>query len=135
MTTSPEPRRGEVWLVEFDPSSGAEIRKPRPAVIISVSEVGRLPLRIVVPMTQWKAYYAELPWFVHLKPGPENGLSIDTAVDCFQVKSVSVKRLTQRLGALTEAEVAEIVGALALCIGFSEPKPKSKSRRRRRRRS
>ncbi len=39
------PRRGEVWMVDFDPAVGAEIRKLRPAVVISVDAVGRLPLR------------------------------------------------------------------------------------------
>lgn len=46
-----KPARGEVWLVSFDPSLGAEIRKVRPAVVINIDEMGRLPLRIVVPIT------------------------------------------------------------------------------------
>jgi len=41
--------RGEIWEVEFRPAVGAEIRKMRPAVVVNVPEVGRLPLRIVVP--------------------------------------------------------------------------------------
>ena len=44
-------QRGEIWTVRFDPSEGAEIRKVRPAVVISVDTVGLLPLRIVVPLT------------------------------------------------------------------------------------
>ncbi len=55
------PRRGEVWMVRFDPSVGAEIQKLRPAVVVNVPEVGRLPLRIVVPITDWKSTYAALP--------------------------------------------------------------------------
>lgn len=49
------PRRGEVWMVDFDPAVGAEIRKLRPAVVISVDAVGRLPLRLVAPGTDWKS--------------------------------------------------------------------------------
>jgi mRNA interferase MazF len=48
------PSRGEVWDIRFDPSVGAEIQKIRPAVVISLDSIGRLPLRIVVPITEWK---------------------------------------------------------------------------------
>ncbi|GIV65215.1 MAG: hypothetical protein KatS3mg046_475 [Bellilinea sp.] len=44
-------RRGEVWLVNLDPTLGAEMRKTRPAVIVSSDLVGILPLRIIVPLT------------------------------------------------------------------------------------
>lgn len=47
------PKRGEVWNVNFDPSVGAEIRKIRPAVVISSDAVGRLPIKIVVPATEF----------------------------------------------------------------------------------
>ena len=50
----PMPLRGEVWKVNFSPSVGAEIQKVRPAVVLSLDVVGRLPLRIVVPITDWK---------------------------------------------------------------------------------
>ena len=44
MATAPLPRRGEIWLVDFDPAVGAEIQKVRPAVVISLDAIGRLPL-------------------------------------------------------------------------------------------
>lgn len=58
MAKAPQPRRGEIWLVRFDPSVGAEIRKQRPAVVLSVDGIGRLPLRIVVPVTDWNPMFA-----------------------------------------------------------------------------
>lgn len=51
MSTVPTPGRGEVWLADFDPAVGAEIQKLRPALVISVNSVGRLPLRMVVSLT------------------------------------------------------------------------------------
>ena len=48
MATAPAPKRGEVWLVDFDPAVGAEIHKLRPALVVSVDTIGRLPLRLVV---------------------------------------------------------------------------------------
>ena len=52
------PKRGEVWKVSFDPTVGAEIRKTRPAMVISSDAVGRLPIKLVVPVTVWKPAFA-----------------------------------------------------------------------------
>src|SRR5271166_1571396 len=92
MATVPTPKRGEVWLVRFDPSAGAEIRKIRPAVVVNLHAIGRLPLRIVVPVTDWKSDFGNLSWFVFLPAASENGLSKDSGADAFQVKSVSETR-------------------------------------------
>jgi len=50
-------RRGEVWLINLDPAIGAEIKKTRPAVIVNDDSMGILPLKIIVPITEWKARY------------------------------------------------------------------------------
>lgn len=50
------PKRGEIWRVSFDPTIGAEITKARPAVVISSDAVGRLPIKLVAPITDWKDY-------------------------------------------------------------------------------
>nr|WP_310487775.1 type II toxin-antitoxin system PemK/MazF family toxin [Chamaesiphon sp. VAR_69_metabat_338] len=42
------PRRGEIWLVNLDPTVGAEIQKTRPAIVISSDYIGKLPLKLVV---------------------------------------------------------------------------------------
>jgi mRNA interferase MazF len=117
MAKAPAPKRGEVWLVRFDPSTGAEIRKVRPAVIVSVDTVGRLPLRIVVPVTEWRPVYSGFPWFVYLPATVGAGLTKDSAADAFQVKSVSESRFVHRLGAVTAGQLDDIAGAVALCIG------------------
>jgi len=43
-------RRGEVWLLNLDPTLGAEIKKTRPIVIVSHDSIGILPLRVIVPI-------------------------------------------------------------------------------------
>lgn len=43
MSTPPNPSRGEVWDICFDPSVGAEIQKTRPAVVVNIASVGRPP--------------------------------------------------------------------------------------------
>jgi mRNA interferase MazF len=61
MPTNPTPVRGEVWRIRFDPAEGDEIRKVRTAVVISENAVGRLRLKILVPITEWKPRYASYP--------------------------------------------------------------------------
>jgi mRNA interferase MazF len=117
MTANPTPFRGEVWRIRFDPAEGDEIKKIRTAVVISENAVGRLRLKIVVPITEWKPRYANYPWFVHLAPTPANGLTKDSGADAFQVKSVSETRFLDRLGELTPAELDEIANAIAVCVG------------------
>jgi mRNA interferase MazF len=117
MATAPIPKRGEIWLVDFDPSVGAEIRKRRPAVVVSPDSIGRLPLRVVVPVTDWKPSYASLPWFVALPANATNGLSKDSGADAFQVKSVSEARFARRVGVITPDQLDDIASAIALCVG------------------
>ncbi len=117
MGKAPAARRGDIWLVDFDPAVGAEIRKLRPAVIISLDAIERLPLRIVVPVTDWKPPYASFPWFVQLPATPATGLTKDSGADCFQVKSVSEGRLVRRLGEVAAAQLDDIASAIALCVG------------------
>lgn len=114
MTT---PSRGEIWRVQFDPQVGEEIGKIRPAVVVSVGSVGRLPLRIVVPITNWKAHYANYPWFIHIAPTQANGLTKESGADAFQVKSVALRRFQGPLGTLDPAQVDEIAAAIAICVG------------------
>ncbi len=111
------PLRGEIWNVRFNPSVGAEIRKLRPAVVLSIDTVGRLPLRIVVPLTDWQAPFANLPWFVHLPVSPTNGLTKDSGADAFQVKSVSESRFVRCVGLVTNAQLDDIASAVAMCVG------------------
>ena len=83
MGPAPIPKRGEIWLVNFDPSTGAEIRKIRPAVVVSLDSIGRLPLRMVVPLTDWKPHYGQFPWMVELPASSANGLAKDSGADAF----------------------------------------------------
>jgi mRNA interferase MazF len=104
-------------LVDFDPAVGAEIRKIRPAVVVSMDAIGRLPLRMVVPITDWKGQYAAFPWFVELPVSSSNGLIKHSGADAFQAKSVSEARFVRPIGAISPTQLDEIALAVALCVG------------------
>ena len=117
MSKIPTPKRGEIWLVNFDPAIGAEIRKLRPAVVVTGEGIGRLPLQIVVPVTDWKPHYGNVSWFIHLPASAASGLNKDSGVDAFQVKSLSEEHFSMRLGQVTGQQIEDIAAAIALCVG------------------
>jgi mRNA interferase MazF len=117
MAKVPVPRRGEIWLVDFYPAVGAEIQKVRPAVVISMDTIGRLPLRMVVPITDLKTQYVKHPWLVELPASSTSGLAKDSGADAFQTKSVSQTRFVRLLGQVTVAQLDDIASAIALCVG------------------
>jgi mRNA interferase MazF len=102
----------------LEPTEGDEMGKTRPIVVISDDAIGRLALRIVVPVTDWKDRYAYYPWMVRLEPDSDNGLVKSSASDGFQVRSVSLERFVERLGTLTEERVNRIVKSVGLCIRY-----------------
>ena len=112
------PNRGEIWLARLDPSVGAEMGKTRPVLVVSQPTAGRLPLVIVVPVTDWKPAYAPLKWFIPLQPEPQNGLTKPSGADAFQVKSVSLLRLRTRLGQVADDQVETAAMAVAWCVGY-----------------
>lgn len=82
-----------------------------PAVIVYSDLVGILPLKLIVPFTEWKDRYAQAPWMVKINPGEQNGLSKASAADALQIRSVSQQRLVQKVGTLSPLQVEEIVQA------------------------
>jgi len=66
------PKRSEIWLVNLDPTIGAEIKKSRPAVIISSDSIGILPIRLIAPITGWDDRYSGNIWHILITPDATN---------------------------------------------------------------
>ena len=107
------PRRGEVWRVNFDSTRGTEIQKTRPAVVVSSDGLGKLPIRLEVPITGWKEAFAGNIWHVRVDPDSYNGLTKPSAVDTLQVRGVDIQRFEERIGRVTADTLEEVVAALA----------------------
>ncbi len=110
-------RKGEVWRINLDPTISAEIRKTRPAVIVSEDAIGILPLRVIVPLTDWKERYSVAPWMIAITPDVQNGLAKPSAADAFQIRSVAQERFIQRIGALNSDQMEQILNAIQIVIG------------------
>ena len=110
--------RGEIWRINLDPSIGAEIRKIRSALILSVDAIGSLPLRVVVPITGWKDKFAQATWLVRLEPDETNKLDKPSAADTFQVRSVSETRFVELIGMVSVADMARVEDAVRIVLGL-----------------
>lgn len=111
--TSSNIRRGEIWLVNLDPTIGAEIRKTRPVVVISSDAIGVLPIKLVARVTEWKEYLARNIWHVRIVPDVANGLAKISAVDVLQLRGVDTQRFVRRLGSVAPEIVQAILIAIA----------------------
>ena len=103
---------GEIWLINLDPTVGAEIQKTRPTLIINSDAIGILPLKIIVPITDWKPHYSNVPWMVKLIPNVDNHLAKVSAADVFQVRSVAQERFVKRLGEVDKNVMQQIKEAI-----------------------
>ena len=98
-------KRFEVWLVNLDPTIGSEIKKTRPAVIVSPDELNEhLRTVIVVPLTAGKAYPFRVATKVAAKPGV-------AAID--QIRTVDKQRLVKKVASLSRETRQTLLNALA----------------------
>lgn len=111
-------RQGEIWLINLDPTIGAEIRKTRPCVIMNDNAVGALPLKVIAPLTDLKERYLKVPWMVAIAPDPANNLAKPSALDLFQVRCLAEERLIRKLGEINTQQLTAAAQALKTVFGI-----------------
>ncbi len=100
--------KGEIWLVNLDPTLGDEIRKMRPAIVVSRDALGVLTLRVVVPVTGWQDSFQACDWLIRIDPDGSNNLEKPSTADTFQVRSVSTRRFVRSLGRLSDTDLERV---------------------------
>ena len=111
-------KQSEIWLINLDPTIGAEIKKTRPAIIVNDDALGKLPLKIIVPVTDWKDNYSVAAWMIKIDPSAQNGLTKVSSADCFQVRSVSQQRFIKRIGVIDVFTKTKIKSALSKVLSI-----------------
>jgi len=114
-------RRGEIVQVNLDPARGSEARKVRPAVVVSNDAANATATRLgrgvitVVPVT---SSTGRVYPFQVLLPAPQTGLPRDSKAQAEQVRSISVERVSKRVGQLPAALIAELDQALRIHLSL-----------------
>lgn len=112
-----EPKRGEVYIVDFDPAVGAEIKKIRPAMIIQ-NDIGNRygAVTIIAAITSYRGdkFY---PTKVKVATG-EAGLDKDSAVMLNQIRTIDKQRLGKKLGTLGIETIQKVDMALKNSLGL-----------------
>ncbi len=103
--------RGEIWLVNFDPTIGSEIRKTRPAIILSDQPFNRLRRTVVVVPLSSAHEQTEFPLLIAIRSSGRPGVAV---VD--QIKAAAKERFIRKLGEATNHEMAQINDALAALL-------------------
>ncbi len=117
-TSNVSPTRGEIWLVNLDPTIVTEIRKTRPAMVVSSDAVGRLPIKLVAPLTDWRPAFAPNVWHVRVDPDAVNGLAKPSAVDVLQLRGLDTQRFVHRIGEVSADKMEEIVLAIGAVVEY-----------------
>ncbi len=113
MPTDGDYRLGSIWLVRFDPSVGTEIRKTRPAVIISGtvfnqrSKVTLLPLTTSQPRDR-RLFSIVIP----ITPSATNGLDLESFLICVDPMTFDKRRLVKYIGQLEDNQIQQLKSIL-----------------------
>jgi len=113
-------RRGEIYLVSFDPTVGHEIKKTRPAIVIQ-NDVGNRysPLTIVAAITS-KVSPVLYPVEVIVEPSRANGLETLSAIRLDHIRTIDKQRLIKRLGVVGHSIMEKVDEATKISLGLLE---------------
>lgn len=113
-------RRGDIVIVELDPTQGSEQRGKRPCLVVQ-NDTGNVnaPTTIVVPFTT--SFDEQLYPFEVLVPAEECALRDDSVALCSQIRTVSIEhRITENLGSIPHDRMDEVDTALEYSLGLIE---------------
>ncbi len=109
------PKRGEVYLVNFDPTIGSEIKKTRPAIILQNDIANRYSSVTIVAAVSSKFGDVLYPTEVAVNP-PEGGLKDPSVILLNQIRTIDTKRLTKKLGVLKPITMEKVDRALRISL-------------------
>jgi mRNA interferase MazF len=103
--------RGEIWLVNFDPTIGSEIKKTRPAIILSGQPFNRLRRTLLVVPLSSAHERTEFPLLNAIRSSGKPSVAV---VD--QIKAAAKERFIRKIGEATDDEMRQINDALATLV-------------------
>jgi mRNA interferase MazF len=86
--------------------------------VVSSDGVGKLPIKLVAPITDWKEYYTGNIWHVKIEPDTTNNLTKISAVDAVQLRGLDVQRFIHKIGGCSHVLMQEIATAIAAVVEY-----------------
>lgn len=111
------PKRGDLYLVDFDPTIGSEIKKIRPALILQNDIANRYSSITIVAAITSQFNDSLYPTEILIK-APEGGISVDSVVLLNQIRSIDKIRLRTYMGLLRPVTMLKIDRALQVSFGL-----------------
>lgn len=111
-------RRGDIFLVDFNPGRGSEQAGHRPAVVVQ-NDVGNEYGSTIIIIAITTAAHKDYPFLARLNAG-EGGLERDSVANAAQVLTVDKSRLARKLGSLSPERMRRVDRALMLSLGLGE---------------
>ncbi|RLA71137.1 MAG: type II toxin-antitoxin system PemK/MazF family toxin [Epsilonproteobacteria bacterium] len=108
----------DIYLVDLNPTKGAETKKARPCIIVSNDDVGILPLKVVVPLIGHKDIHNNKSWLIPIDVTLENGLAKKSTADALNIRSVSDTRIIKRIGVLDEETYLRLLHAMKIVLNM-----------------
>ncbi|MCK4422157.1 type II toxin-antitoxin system PemK/MazF family toxin [candidate division WOR-3 bacterium] len=110
------PSRGEIWVVNLNPTKGHEQAGKRPAFVISVDAFNRGPAELVVvlPIT---SKYKGIPFHVEVEP-PGGNLDKNSYIKCEDIRSISKLRLEKFVGETSKETIREVEDRLRILLNL-----------------
>ncbi|MBI5182206.1 MAG: type II toxin-antitoxin system PemK/MazF family toxin [Nitrospirae bacterium] len=114
-----QPKRGEIYFLDFSPSKGREITGPHPALVIQNDVGNRVSGLTIVAAITSNLKVAELPIGVLITP-EESGLRHKSVIHLGQIYTIDKERLQNLIGTLTKGKMSEVNKAAEISLGLRE---------------
>jgi mRNA interferase MazF len=108
----------DIFLVDLNPTKGAETRKARPCIIVSNDDIGILPLKVVVPLIGYKDTHEGKSWLAPIDPTDRNGLAKKSTADALNIRSVSDTRILKKMGTIDDETYRMLREAMRVVLCF-----------------
>lgn len=101
-------KQGDIYIVNFDPQIGSEIKKARPALVVDSDIFSNMKIRMVVPITSYQKKFDAYPWMYKLETTTQNGLDKPSILNTQQTKYASTDRFINKIGTIDKSELKEV---------------------------
>ena len=114
-----QPKRGEIYFLDFNPSKGREIKGPHPALVIQNNVGNKVSGLTIVAAITSNLKVAELPIGILITP-EVSGLRHNSVIHLGQIYTIDKERLQNLVGTLSTDKMSEVNKAVEISLGLRE---------------